>query len=227
MPAVQIRITLLFAAAIELMRDYIDRCTKVLVFQHEADEDVNRDHCHIYLFDLPLKRPDDAIRDHLRIHLPKTDFMVGLSAGKQKRQIEPEGAYIYATKEKGIDPLLVKGFSDKDLMDCQIAAKTFYKAGRMAKDGKVVVLHVTEVKPDNVWNYFYEKMLRGDPVMKTWDIARFKKWIMVDYLNRCRPVPRTGDLQRYAFSLYMLRDHIGSNPNEDSPLTIDDIPRDA
>lgn len=221
MPAVQIRITLMFAAALELIKDYVDRCTQVLCFEHEADEDVSRTHCHFYLFDLSLSRPDDALRDHLRkMGMPKSDFMVGLSAGKQKRSITPEGAYIYGTKNTAIEPTLTKGFSDEELYGFKEVAAHYYKP----KHEKVVILHVSEQKPDNVWSYYIEKMLRGDPLMKTWDITMFKRWICADYLNRLRPVPRTADLNRYAFSLWMLRHRIGADPNTDIGIDMTEVP---
>lgn len=219
MPAVQIRITLMYAAALELIKDYVDRCLCAMAFEHQADEDVSRTHCHFYLFDLNLSRPDDAIRDHLRKYLPKTDFMVGLSAGKKHRQITPEGAFIYGTKQTGIEPSLWKGLS-MPLQYYKDEAAKFYAP----KEQKAVILHVTEQKPDNVWDHYYEKMLRGDPVMKSWDIPMFKRWICADYLNRCRPIPRTADLNRYAFSLWMLRYHIGSDPEQDTPLCMEDVP---
>lgn len=219
MPPVQVRITLPHTEAVELMREYLSRSERVLAFEHEADEEVSRTHTHIYLFDLPLKRPDDDIRDHLRKYLNKSDFAAGLSAGKQKRQLTPEGAYIYATKKELKDPTLTQGFPDEEVKSFREAAVRFYTP----QERKNVILHVVEQKPDHVWERFYEKLLRGDPEMKGWNQLMFKKWIMLDYLNRARPVPRAADLNRYAYSLYMLRNHIGSNPEQDSPLTMADL----
>lgn len=219
MPPVQVRITLPSTEAVELMRDYVSRSERVLAFEHDADEDVSRTHTHLYLFDLALKRPDDDIRDHLRKYLKKTDFMVGLSAGKKSRQITPEGAYIYATTKDAKDPTLTQGFPDEEVKSYREAAVRFYTP----QERKNVILHVVEQKPDHVWERFYEKLLRGDPEMKNWSVQMFRKWIMLDYLNRARPVPRAADLNRYAYSLWMLRNHIGSDPEQDTPLTMADL----
>lgn len=211
MSSVQIRISLPVDDAVKLIDDYVGRCDKVLAFEHEADEDVSRTHSHFYLFALPLKRPDDALRDHLRKFLSKTEYMVGLTAGKAKRELTPEKAYQYATTSSLIAPRVSKGFTEEVLKEFAASAANFYAP----RKERVLIIHETEQKPDNVWTYFYEKMLRSDPDIQTWTQDKFKKWIMADYLNRCKPVPRSADLHRYAFSLWMLRKNNDKNDHTD------------
>lgn len=218
MTSVQIRISLPVDDAVKLIDDYIVRCDKVLAFEHEADEDVSRTHSHFYLFALPLRRPDDAVRDHLRKHLGKTEYMVGLTAGKAKRELTPEKAYQYGTTSSLLVPRITKGFDTEEIKDFAADAAKFYAP----RHERVLIIHETEQKPDNVWTYFYEKMLRSDPDIQTWDVPKFKKWIMADYLNRCKPIPRSADLTRYAFSLWMLRKH--NDKKDNTEILAEDIP---
>lgn len=182
--------------------EYIQRSVRVLIFEHEADEEVNRTHCHCYLFGITLKRPDDALRDYCKaLGYKKDDYFASTKCKKQTRDLTPQGAYTYGTKVQAIEPRFIKGFDLADIAIMAEEAKKFYQP----KHEKVIILHETEVKPDNVWSYFYEKMLRT-PACKDFTREQFAKWIMADYLNRCKPIPRQADLTRYSFSLYMLRD---------------------
>lgn len=218
MTSVQVRVSLPYDEAMALLSDYLDRSRQALAFQHDADDEVSRTHTHIYLFGLPLSRPDDAVRDHLRKHLAKTEYMASISAKKGTRELTPEKAWQYATTSSLLEPKFTKGFAEDELKDFAAAAAKFYEP----RKERVLIIHETEQKPDNVWSYFYEKLLRADPEIQDWTQAKFKKWIMADYLNRCRPIPRVADLNRYAFSLWMLRHH--NDKKDATDIRAEDIP---
>lgn len=231
MVAIQVRITLCFTTVLELLRDYIEQSARVLIFLHEKGDHnkkgskIERTHCHVYLFDLPHQRPDDAVREHIGKYsgLPKSDYSCKTTCGKMKKGITPEGAYVYGTTKFLKDPSLVKGFEDHHVQLYKELAEKHY-APKEEQDSPLVVIQ--QVRPDLVWQRFFEKMVREPPdsEMKNWGQSDFKKWIMADYLNRFKPIPRTADLNRYAFSLWMLKHIIGKAPDEESPLRMEDIP---
>lgn len=195
--------------------DYIQRSAKVLMFEHDADEEVNRTHCHIYFFGLPLKRPDDALRDYFKaLQYKKDDYFASTKCKKGARDLTPQGAYTYGAKAQALVPKFTKGFNDEQIASMAQEAKRFYEP----KHEKVLIIHETEVKTDNVWEYFYAKMLRT-PDTREYSQMQFMKWIMADYLSRCKPIPRRADLQRYGYSLWMLRNKRGP----DDEVTMEEI----
>lgn len=162
----------------------------------------SRRHYHIYIWG--VYRQPKAIREFLeRMGYPKTDYMVGTTAGKERKPITEQLAYQYGMKPSS-NPRIVqmKGFTDDQLQLWKEMAEKYYAKKTVVER---VVIEQTTVKPDLVWQRFYEKMLRT-PESITWTKDMFRKWIMADYLSRAKPVPRQADLHRYSYSLYMLRD---------------------
>lgn len=63
--------------------------------------------------------------------------------------------------------------------------------------------------PKDEWSLLF----MAQPQMETtanWEPIDWRKWICKYYLARTRPVPRTGDLFRYAISLHILRKSKGA-----------------
>ena len=63
-------------------------------------------------------------------------------------------------------------------------------------------------KADNTWERLfemYERYKRNDPQRCPKSYDAIKRWIELDYLNRCKPTPRPADLHRYAKSLALIR----------------------
>jgi len=116
-------------------------------------------------------------------------------------KITPEGAYQYGSTKDANTPIWFKGFTPTELEDFHKNAVEHYKP----IEATLITRHEHYVvKPDHVWERFYAKMLEN-PETVTYTQGDFRKWIMADYLTRAKPVPRAADLNRYAFSLYLLR----------------------
>lgn len=79
----------------------LDRCEKGFVFEHSADEDVNRTHIHGYMFGselLPKTVSQDWIKKKLGLS-GNTDFGVSDKCSKRdKRPLDLSGAYCYGSK---------------------------------------------------------------------------------------------------------------------------------
>ena len=102
----------------------------------------------------------------------------------------------------------------------QIEAIEFWKRisdARNAPQKKIEIIEVVieKEKKDSVWLRYYEKMMLNREEMKTWSRDKIRRWIVADYLNNCKAPPRTADVNRYSFGLYLL--------SRKDKLDIDDI----
>ena len=106
--------------------DYFEETEVGFVFEHEADDEVNRTHCHMYFFGLKKARTtvDGFFRGKLR---GNGDFSVSQTCGKKKRPLDLVGAWCYGTKEKLLEPKLVKGLSPEEQTWLRIEAIEFWK----------------------------------------------------------------------------------------------------
>lgn len=103
---------------------WLNETPRGFAFEHDIS---GNHHYHLYVFG--LARNPDAMRRHLGQHLPtKECYAVSKTCGKKrKRLVEPEGAYIYGTTKRLLDPIWVKGFSDDEIMKLALKAQLFYK----------------------------------------------------------------------------------------------------
>lgn len=87
-------------------------CTEWFVYEHEADAEVNRTHCHMYFFNYGLK--EDSFRNHFKVVFPdidKKDFAISATAGRRKGPITFQYAIKYASKDGTLTVKHVRGFS--------------------------------------------------------------------------------------------------------------------
>lgn len=222
MPNIQLRVTLPWEQVVDALNDgdYLTRCDAYMVFEHPKDEKVSRTHTHVYMFNHISSRIDDNLRDFFQKRgLPKSDYMASRKC--KKGQIDPMKAYQYGTTCNLFDIKTFNGFTEEQLKSFQKSAEEYYDALKKQSVDRITIIEKVEQKPDLVWNRFFEKMLRS-PEVREYSLDQFKRWIMADYLNRCKPIPRTADLNRYAFSLWMLKDKTDDNKvrMEEVPLNL-------
>lgn len=179
-------------------------------FQHEADNEVSRQHTHLYFFDLVKTKQTLSEVIGKRFGKGNGNFSVSQTCGKDKRRLDIIGAWIYGTTEYLYEPKFTWGLTDEQIAYLKERAAAFWADVERAKAQKNTVVQLVEVvvekeKQDNVFRKYLEKMW-NTPETISWTQARFKKWIIADYLSQCKPCPRALDLNRYAYSLWMLRD---------------------
>jgi len=87
-----------------------DRCTTVAVYQHDADEDVSRTHCHMVLKDIQVCRKQvlNIMKESLQLK-GNADF----ATEKCDESAKP---FIYMTKGT-LDPVYLKGYSAEQALD--------------------------------------------------------------------------------------------------------------
>jgi len=177
-------------------------------FQHEADDQVSRTHTHLYFFGLKKRRNtvDDYVRSRFK---GNKEFSISQTCGKDKRELDVVGAWIYGTTHELLEPRFTHGLSEGNIAALKQHAQEFWekleqKAAAGIKSFEIMEIIIEKEKRDNIFMHYLEKVWTN-PDCKGWTISQFKKWIIADYLSQCKPVPRIMDLNRYSYSLFMLR----------------------
>lgn len=202
-----------------LLESYLDKAQIVLVFHHKNGKE-NRPHFHIYLINIEIT--EQAIRKYLKNYFKGNGaFSIKSNAGRtHKVSITPYEAYQYGCNDSKdfmeelilIKPTYTKGISEELLKEYEEMSKAYYE--REIKrikdlneaDTKPIVMY--REKADCTWErlfMMYEQYKRRDPQGVPKSYPAIKRWIELDYLNRCKPTPRPADLHRYAKSLALLR----------------------
>lgn len=197
--------------------DELDNCfvkyrydsDKAFGFQHDADEEVSRTHCHLYFFG--LKKKKQTIHEFFASRFKgNQEFSISQTCGRDKRELDIVGAWCYGTTEKLLEPRFTHNLKDDEIAYLKEYAAEFWQKIKVAREKKITKFEILEIviekeKKDNIFASYLERVW-GNPDCINWGIGDFKKWIIADYLSQCKPAPRLMDLNRYAYSLYMLRD---------------------
>lgn len=213
----QVRIHRDYFTVKDVMTEYLEQSDIAFIFQHDADDEVSRTHCHVYCFN--LRRQRSTIDGYLRKRFNKGngDFSVSQTCGKKKRPLDVIGAWIYGTKEEAIEPSYTKGLNESEIAFLKQEAVEFYQKLNEARKSRDKALEIVEViiekeKRDNIWTDYYETVFlewkKGTlSRFYHWTLDRFKRWIVADYLNKGKAPPRVADRNRYAYGLYLLNTH--------------------
>lgn len=199
--------------------NYIEKAEQVMVFHHKNGQNENP-HFHIYLINIPIT--EQGIRKYLKQYWKGNgEFSLKSNAGtRNKVSITPYDAYQYGANDSKdymeelvlIEPTFTKGISEWLLRDYKEMTQAYYeKEIKRIKDMNVAnekPMLMYREKADCTWERLFEmyenykrRDIQGCP--KTYEAI--KRWIELDYLNRCKPVPRPADLHRYAKSLSLIR----------------------
>lgn len=95
-----------------------EKCETGLVFQHEADEEVNRTHIHGFMFAPTIARKSisEQIAKKLNLTGNKDFFTSDKCSKKNPRPLDLSGAFCYGSKWNTIAPLFQKNISP-DLLE--------------------------------------------------------------------------------------------------------------
>lgn len=181
----------------QYISDYIDTAPRCLVFNHNIPDN---NHYHVYLFDIDVKA--DSIRKKLSRYLPKQNYAVSITAGKEKLPITPSKAYQYGTTDKLIDPISHTGFEAREIQTMMESAKTYYDMFSKPKEPVSAVLVTREdhyvVRPDRTWEHLVNQIDK----YKDKHIKHIKAMIAAEWINNGKAIPRPSDLHRYAVSIH-------------------------
>lgn len=195
------------------------KCDQAFAFHHTESK---REHWHWYLIGCTLSY--DALRDNVKKWCEgNKDFSIRTKAGRGvfEKPIVAGEAYQYGCTNKLLEPFYKWNINEADEAQWRTAAEAFYKPVPVDNKERITV-EITKIKPDMVWAKFYERMLHT-PASVGWSRSQFRKWIVADYLSNCKPPPRTADLNRYSYALFMLRDKRSPDGYTFSPDEIPDL----
>jgi len=197
-----------------VLDDYWRLCSKALVFYHTSAE---RNHYHIYLFDLSTQA--QSVRKKFKNYFKgNEDFSISTTCGRAKKPISINGAYIYGTTIDLIPPFKSKEFTQQELFQLEILANEFYSKLKSKEQTTTEITllktHEVLIRSDHTWERLLELITLEQEKFENYSINDFKKFIIADYLNRAKPIPRMADLNRYAYSLFYVKGKKQIEPNE-------------
>lgn len=118
MPNIHVRIHMPYTDVSGQLVQWCDMAQTSFIFEHPADEEVNRLHIHAFLFDFPIKRKTLSGYISKTFNLKgNTDFFTSENCSRtDPRPIDLSGSYCYGSKWDSIAPLFAK-FNSPDTMD--------------------------------------------------------------------------------------------------------------
>lgn len=205
------------------IQHYLNTAKQSFIFQHDADDDVKRTHCHIYLFGFGLKK--QSIHEYLKKYLSgNKDFAMSQTCGHKKRDLDIKGAWTYGTTDKYLEPVFTNNIQPDVLTWLRIQAIEFYNKINEAKETKkgveIIEVVIEKEKQDNMYNRLLEDAHREftREQLKSRIHLEWKRWVVLHYLKRGKPAPRVADGNRYAYSLWMTFKHDVINNPQGVPL---------
>lgn len=180
---------------------------RILAGEHAADEEVKNTHVHI------------AIEPHVTREAIRKQ-LINNSLGGQKHQIMEKVLKTHETYDFiELSKYILKGFMD----NLRATSLSYPETLELAKAWKRHVKHTDFGEPDLVirdqslgdnsatkeisGGTEWEKLLREYQKRKDhkeMNMKEIKRWVNSYYLQQKKPIPRTGDSNRYAFSLWAI-----------------------
>lgn len=162
MPSFAFRISVPYEECREKVLEYLESLSeKLIIYQHEADEEVNRTHIHGLIMD--CSRSDDTLRNNL-FKLNYTNNYQLKSTYKTKTGIYPvDDKFIIYMSEGKLDPVYNKGYTADEIATYKAQWKdmTINKFGRIQltpkEEGKpkamsrfAFVMHCSEIYAEEI-----------------------------------------------------------------------------
>lgn len=194
-----IRLSLAYADASGIVAIWSERATQIVVFEHPADKKVRRSHCHIGLWGSDVKE------ERLKRDVPNRGKGNEYWSWKTMND-SPETGTFLRYSSKGIHaPKFLKNISP-DLVESE-RSKWVDVAPEKPKSS------IPKSEFEKLLNYCETKYKDKDIP----DVNIIKSDICYCYLSKRQSVPRTGDLNRYAYSIYMI---MKSDKSSNKDLTL-------
>lgn len=179
---------------VQYIGDYIMAADRCFAFNHNLPDN---NHYHVYLFDIDTQ--PDSIRKKLHRYLPKQNYSVSTTAGKEKLPITPLKAYQYGTTKDLIEPCFFNGYEQTDIDVFKDSAVAHYGQPQTPLTVTQVIREEHHnIKPDRVW----ERLVDQIDKYKDKSVKQIKSMIAAQWINDGKAIPRPSDLHRYAISIH-------------------------
>jgi len=180
-----VRLTLPYSDCSGIVASWSSRSSQVVVFEHPADKQVKRTHCHIGLWNVDCKS------EALKRMIPDRGKGNEYWSWKEMKDLPDQGTFLtYASK--GIHaPKFIKNISP-DIVD-QARSRWEQKRPKQPK------MEIPRSEFDILLSVLTDQYKANVP-----SVITIKKDICKRYLLNRKAVPRTGDLNRYAHSIHII-----------------------
>lgn len=205
-PNVHVRVTRPYADLSGMFPIWATKCRDILVVEHEPHkhETDKRTHCHILLVE-PTVQNEQFQKPLRKLNLTgNSDFFFStkVTKGKYKGQlVDRARTAIYMIKGK-YDVNYSQGFTADELVNFK----------NQWVDSKPDVTNLPSItkktsRDDVEWNHF---LTTYESLKEKKSMIGIKQWIKSDCLRRRKPVPRSSDLNRWAYSIYAITNNMVS-----------------
>lgn len=141
----QVRISRLWNDTMDLITELDKYSKETIIYSHEADENVNRTHFHMFMFG--VSRSEDTIRNYIRKYIEdKSDWSFSKTCGK-KPDVKPidYDAISYGSKGR-LDPVYIKNIPQEIIDDRKAKGYDVKKDKLKVRNGKIVIERSEELR---------------------------------------------------------------------------------
>lgn len=131
MPNYSARVSLSYEDLSGVFTTWSESCEKMVVYQHDADDEVNRTHCHLLMLECKYKTPE-ALKRQLFNRLSVADKGNSFWSWKADSDIK---FIVYMSKGK-LRPVFVKNFSPAELEELRLQWKEPTPKGNLLTEKK-------------------------------------------------------------------------------------------
>lgn len=176
-------------------------CQKMAVFEHGPDEGQATPHCHFYILDCSIGVEGLKKQFHSNFLTFKKRNELWAWTHKDFPEIQPLDTsggmqYLKYMTKGHLAPKYLKNISESIVKEAQ--ALWVNKSPVQAP----VSFNKSDTEFDVILKTLQNKYIEDD--YRNLSLLQFKRDICHMYLSKRKPVPRMGDLNRYAYSAYMI-----------------------
>lgn len=181
MPNFHIRISRPYDCIAEWINS--EPCTKLAVYEHEADDEVSRVHCHIWATGIGKS---DTLKNHLRKYIGSVEKTDWYFTEKNKKKEEWNDELITYMSKGVLELKLVKGYSETEINEFRNKwvdrKKEKIESKLFAEDGKLILEKIIPEKTKKMTKrQLIEKMVaRYTPDMDTDEIIKIIRKILIE-----------------------------------------------
>lgn len=173
---------------------------RILVTQHDADEDIKSTHCHIAI---EPSISDEGVRKHLKLN-----NVGGVKYSIMKTCLNTKTKYLF-------DPLAVyciKGDKSQvvctTLEDDRILHYESLWVNRVKKlDVDLTTTDIITGSKIETYKTEWDRILssfKKTPDSEKFTMMKIRKYVISYYLQQSKPPPRAGDVNRYSYALWAI-----------------------
>lgn len=167
-------------------------CESMVVYEHDADEEVATTHCHLLMIKSKYATPEPLKRQLYEVLSNEKRKGNDLWAWTHKDYPDPDLCYITYMSKGILEPVMTQNLSSSLIESYKKKWVDRKEEVRDTKKGSEFDQLLTS----------YEKYIKTTKIKPY--ITTIKSWIKSRYLSQRKAIPRGSDTNRYAYSIYAI-----------------------